>query len=123
MINQLLELEDTEAMAVARGLSLIMKIANDMAEEGSADAFRIYRTARDALELMSMDRISRMTLKKLADAGGQETFQGWPVTDAVKHFIGRGEKINAIKQFRHETGLDLKEAKDWVEAYAARPTF
>lgn len=123
MINNLLELEDTEAMAVARGLSLIMKIASDMAEEGSADAFRIYRTARDSLELMSMDRISRMTLKKLADAGGQEVFQGWDVTDAVKHFISRGEKINAIKQIRTETGLGLKEAKDWVEAYTDRPTF
>jgi ribosomal protein L7/L12 len=28
-------------------------------------------------------------------------------------------KINAIKAFRMETGLPLKEAKKWIESYMA----
>lgn len=35
--------------------------------------------------------------------------------------LARGELIQAIKIVRGATGLDLKEAKDLVEAYAAHP--
>ncbi|HEY8244947.1 MAG TPA: ribosomal protein L7/L12 [Casimicrobiaceae bacterium] len=35
--------------------------------------------------------------------------------------LARGDKIEAIKLARAETGLGLKEAKDWVDAQAATP--
>lgn len=35
--------------------------------------------------------------------------------------LARGNKIEAIKLVRHETGLSLKEARDWVEAHARSP--
>lgn len=38
--------------------------------------------------------------------------------------LARGNRIEAIKLVRHETGLGLKEARDWVEAHwqAHHPT-
>jgi hypothetical protein len=35
--------------------------------------------------------------------------------------LARGDKIGAIKLVRAETGLGLKEAKEWVEARAPSP--
>ena len=40
------------------------------------------------------------------------------VSDAVISAVDSGQKIAAIKILRAETGLDLKEAKDVVEAVA-----
>ncbi len=34
---------------------------------------------------------------------------------AVLDLVRRGDKIQAIKQYRDETGVGLKEAKDFVE--------
>lgn len=115
MINNLLELKDADATEVGQSLARIMKIANDMAETGSPQGFRIYKIARDALEIMAFDRVSRDTLAKLAS--GREVFQGWEVSDLVLGYMRENKKINAIKEFRGESGLGLKEAKDWVEAY------
>jgi ribosomal protein L7/L12 len=42
------------------------------------------------------------------------------VSAAVLGFIERGDRIGAIKQHRTETGLDLKAAKEAVEAAEAR---
>lgn len=42
------------------------------------------------------------------------------VSSAVLGFIERGDRIGAIKQHRTETGLDLKAAKDAVEAAEAQ---
>jgi ribosomal protein L7/L12 len=39
-----------------------------------------------------------------------------PPSDAVKELVSQGNKINAIKQYREETGAGLKEAKDVVES-------
>ena len=38
------------------------------------------------------------------------------VSDAVKGLLKKGRKIEAIKQFRTETGLCLKDAKDILDA-------
>ena len=35
--------------------------------------------------------------------------------------LARGDKIEAIKLVRAETGLGLKEAKDWVDAQSGTP--
>jgi hypothetical protein len=39
-----------------------------------------------------------------------------PLPPSVRDFINRGEKIGAIKEYRHLTGAGLKDAKDVVEA-------
>lgn len=109
------EMTEGDANTVAQSLARIMKMANDMAETGNPQGFRIYKTARDALEIMAFDRVSRDALAKLSS--GRETFQGWIVTDLVMGYMRNNQKINAIKEFRGESGMGLKEAKDWVEAY------
>lgn len=41
---------------------------------------------------------------------------GYPaVSNEVRHLAASGQKIQAIKRLREETGLGLKEAKDMVE--------
>jgi ribosomal protein L7/L12 len=42
------------------------------------------------------------------------------VSEAVRQAIDRGEKIQAIKIHREETGVGLAEAKRAVEEYMAR---
>ena len=37
------------------------------------------------------------------------------VSNEVRHLAATGQKIQAIKRLREETGLGLKEAKDMVE--------
>ncbi|MEO8486641.1 MAG: ribosomal protein L7/L12 [Betaproteobacteria bacterium] len=39
-----------------------------------------------------------------------------PLPPDAARALARGDKIEAIKLARHETGLGLKEARDWVEA-------
>lgn len=114
-MNELHELAEGDVNNVTRALARIKRLGEDMALDGSARGFEIYRTARDALEILAFDRISRDALAKLS--AGQPMFQGYAVTDVVLGFMRNNQKINAIKEFRGESGLGLKEAKDWVEAY------
>ncbi len=118
MMSDLHQLTEGDASTVVKALARIKRLGEDMALDGSARGFEIYRTARDALEVMAFDRISRDALSKLSS--GRETFQGWEVSDVVLGFMREDKKINAIKEFRGESGLGLKEAKDWVEAYMSQ---
>jgi hypothetical protein len=117
-MNELHELVDGDADAVVRALARIKRLGEDMALDGSARGFEIYRTARDALEILAFDRISRDALAKLSL--GRPMFQGREVSEVVLGYMREDKKINAIKEFRGESGLGLKEAKDWVEAYMAQ---
>ena len=45
--------------------------------------------------------------------------QAVPLSDAVRELAKAGQKIQAIKLHRDETGAGLKEAKDAVEEYLA----
>ena len=38
----------------------------------------------------------------------------------VRELADKGQKINAIKAYREETGVGLKDAKDAVESYMGR---
>ncbi|MCU1690238.1 MAG: hypothetical protein JWN20_2166 [Jatrophihabitantaceae bacterium] len=38
----------------------------------------------------------------------------------LMEYVDRGETINAIKQYRAETGAGLKEAKDYVDGLSPR---
>jgi len=114
-MNQLHSLTEGDVNEVVRNVSRIMREADVMAAQGSANHFEIYKLARNTLEILAFDRISRDTLARLSV--GAEMFQGYTVTDTIKGYIKNSQKINAIKEFRMESGLGLKEAKDWVEAY------
>lgn len=115
MENKVHEMTDGDANDVARILAEIKNIGESLIESGNVRAFRIYKLARDGLEILAFDRISRDVLAKLS--AGHETFQGYVVSDVVLGYMRNNQKINAIKEFRTESGLGLKEAKDWVEAY------
>lgn len=39
---------------------------------------------------------------------------------SVEEFVCRGQKINVIKEYRHRTGVGLKESKDAVELWALK---
>ena len=46
-----------------------------------------------------------------------ESISGGELSQAVRDLANQGRKIEAIKVYREETGVGLKEAKDAVEAY------
>lgn len=43
-----------------------------------------------------------------------------PPDEIAKDFVRRGKKIDAIKRYREQTNVGLKEAKDAIEAYEKR---
>jgi len=114
-MQDLHSLSEGDATEVARNLARIRQLADDLAQSGAGGAFEVYKLARDTLEILTFDRISRDTLAKLSS--GADMFQGYKVSPTVLLYMRGGQKINAIKEFRMETGLGLKEAKDWVENY------
>ena len=114
-MNQLHSLTEGDVDEVVRNVSRIMREADTMAGQGSTSHFEIYKLARDTLEILAFDRISRDTLARLSV--GTEMFLGYLVTAVTKGYMVNNQKINAIKEFRGESGVGLKEAKDWVEAY------
>ena len=114
-MNQLHSLTEGDVDEVVRNISRIMREADTMAGQGSTSHFEIYKLARDTLEILAFDRISRDTLARLSV--GTEMFLGYLVTAVTKGYMVNNQKINAIKEFRGESGVGLKEAKDWVEAY------
>ena len=115
MINNFDDLADNEAHTMMKNLGEIMRIADDMARKGVTGAHEVYVIARDSFDMLRYDAVSRDTVRKLTD--DDTRFQGYTVSrDCLLH-MKQGGKIEAIKQFRTESGLGLKEAKDWVEAY------
>ena len=52
--------------------------------------------------------------KSCPACGQPEPYQ--PVPDDVRLLMGRGQKIQAIKQIQEVTGMGLKEAKEFVES-------
>jgi large subunit ribosomal protein L7/L12 len=51
------------------------------------------------------------------DGGAAAAAAGGAMSPAVMGLIQQGNKIGAIKQYRAETGLGLKEAKDAVDKF------
>lgn len=41
---------------------------------------------------------------------------GWKASPEIIELIRRGEKIEAIKAFREQTGASLKDAKNFIES-------
>jgi ribosomal protein L7/L12 len=116
-MNSLHDLTEGDAGTLVRMLNQIIEIADEQATQGIAGGYQLYKIARDAREIMMWDNISRETMRKLSSS--VEMFDGYEVTATALGYMRNKQKINAIKEFRTETGLGLKEAKDWVEAYMA----
>jgi flagellar motor switch protein FliG len=109
------DLSDSDARRVSMKMVEILKLSEELAGEGSARGFRMYKLSRDILEVLTFDQVSRTTMAKLMDNTSE--FQGHEVHADVLSYMKSGQKINAIKRMRELSGMGLKEAKDWVEAY------
>jgi ribosomal protein L7/L12 len=114
-MNPLHSLIEGDVDEVVRNVARIKRLSEEMAIAGSAHGFEIYKLSRNTLEILAFDRISRDTLARLGS--GREVFCGYDVSDIVRAHMKNNQRINAIKEFRSESGLGLREAKDWVEAY------
>ncbi len=53
--------------------------------------------------------------RKLLQAGLPEGHDDSDLTDQIVSLLGRGEKIEAVKLYRDQSGCGLKEAKEAVE--------
>jgi ribosomal protein L7/L12 len=109
------DLTEGDAQDLARIMAQIKQLGESLAEEGHTRGFQIYKMARDGMEILCFDRISRDAIAKLAAAS--RMFRGHVIDDQVEKHIRSGQMIDAIKHLRMLTGLGLKEAKDWCEAY------
>ena len=116
MMTELSDISQRDSSELALNLTRIRDIADELAARGTVDAHEIYKLARDSLEILCWDQISRDTFKKLT---GVREFRGYTIGDTVDAYIRAGKLINAIKELRSDTGLDLKGAKDLVDAYRA----
>ena len=83
------------------------------------------------IEAMKVLRAKGLTLRD-ATARIQAHVRGFRSVDAARRAdralppdagraLSRGDKIEAIKLVRAETGIGLKEAKEWVEAHQSTP--
>lgn len=115
MINNFDDLADNEAHTMMKNLGEIMRIAGDMARNSVPGAHEVYVIARDSFDMLRYDVVSRDTVRKLTD--DDTRFQGYTVSPDCLLYMKQGRKIDAIKQFRTESGLGLREAKDWVESF------
>ena len=114
-LNNVSDLNDSEADQLCRKLTEILELSDLMATEGEgARAHRIYKLARDCRDLLVFDQQSRDVMRKLTVP---ESYAGYELSDTVKALIKANRKIEAIKELRTEVGCGLKEAKDAVEAY------
>jgi ribosomal protein L7/L12 len=115
-MTQLSDIVEQDTSELASNLTKIRDLADSLAALQTAGAHEIYKLARDSLEILCWDQISRDTFKKLT---GVREFRGYTIGDTVDAYIRAGKLINAIKELRSDTGLDLKGAKDLVDAYRA----
>ncbi|MGH7845767.1 MAG: ribosomal protein L7/L12 [Candidatus Binatia bacterium] len=85
----------------------------------SAVALRLRAEARARLSRLEA-KIDRLLKDEgVAHDGGAKDLPA-DVPAGVLEALGRGNKIEAIKRYRAATGVDLAEAKNFVEALAHR---
>ncbi len=65
------------------------------------------------LQITKRDRTARQNFLDKYSKEGYES----GMSEIVKEYIQNGQKIQAIKQFRTETGLGLKDAKEIICLY------
>jgi hypothetical protein len=108
------DLDEGDIQLIKRNLQVILRMSHEMAQDGHARAHEIYVAARDSLDAMVFDQVSRDVMKRLQ--GGGHTFQGYDISPTVVSYLRNGQMINAIKELRTDHGMGLKEAKDLAEA-------
>lgn len=113
-MTQLSDIVEQDTSELASNLTKIRDLADGLAALQTAGAHEIYKLARDSLEILCWDQISRDTFKKLT---GVREFRGYTISDTVDTHIREQRHINAIKELRSDHGLGLKEAKDLADAY------
>jgi len=111
------DINDADSHALLQMIVRIMQLSEkDTAEAVGGNSFNIYKTARDARDLMTFDAVSRDVLRKMGAGNGDMMHKGVVITANVLDHIKCGRKINAIKELRDYTGFGLKESKDLVES-------
>jgi hypothetical protein len=113
-LNSASDLSDSESTQLWKKLNEIMQLGDQMATDGASRGHQIYKLARDCRDLLVFDQHSRQVMHKLT---AREEYAGLELDHAVKQLAKSGNKINAIKELRTQTGCGLKEAKDAVEEY------
>lgn len=80
-------------------------------------AIKVYRDATGVSLAESKAVIERMSQNELTRPPDGVRDRDNPVLEArIKSLLGQGKKIDAIKIYREEFGVSLKEAKDAVES-------
>lgn len=90
------------------------------------EAIKIYREltgkglaeSKEAVEQMERDGFPALSHTPTAGRNSLDVAQ---LEEEVRELLGRNNKIEAIKIVREKTALGLKEAKDAVDAFHARP--
>ena len=108
-----INLDDPEL--VLRNLQKIINISDALTRDGTRDAHAIYVLARDARDALMFDAVTREVQARLIGEADRMVIQGHHVSDSVQAHLRQDRFIDAIKQFRMESGLGLKEAKDICE--------
>jgi ribosomal protein L7/L12 len=80
-------------------------------------AIKRYREATGAGLAAAKDAVEALERGERFPAGAAADVD---MDDEIAALLARGEKINAIKAYRHRTGAGLKEAKEAVEAFASQ---
>jgi ribosomal protein L7/L12 len=109
------DLTDAENQKLVLKMKEILRLSDQLTQAGSSPAFQIYKLSRDVLDMISFDQVSREMIARLTHGG--EYFEGHEVDAGVLAFMKNNQKINAINLMRELTGMGIREAKDWVEAY------
>lgn len=115
-MTQVSDLSESEAQQLMSKLQQIIDISNAQAKSGMNQSHEIYSLARDCRDLITFDAVSREMVQKLSQSD-LTVVLGQAISNQVKNYADRNEKIKAIKQLREETTLSLYEAKQVVESY------
>jgi len=114
-MSNLNDLDDQDASKLVDKLKQILAISTDAAEKGSGSHHMIYRLARDCLDMLVFDQVSREMVRKMTHGSADPVVMGYIIPQDVQDLIRSGHLINAIKDMRTLYGLGLKEAKDICE--------
>lgn len=88
-----------------------IKVYRDLTGKGLAES-------KEAVEQMERDGFPALSDTHPA---GSSTLDVAQLEEEVRELLGRNNKIEAVKIVRERTALGLKEAKDVVDAFQARP--
>ena len=119
MIAEIAEMYSSEAAEGHKGMD---EIEYMLTAGNKINAIKIYRQRTGVGLKEAKDAIDRMALelKTARSERSNQTDHGLVDPDELQRLIRAGKKIQAIKYYRETTGVDLKEAKDAVDALAAQ---